>query len=96
MNERIMRTNELSERKNTYSFYETNVPNILGGYCCYNSFEKAVESGATKIYLVTSLRKANNLGIEVNALTKRIWRDLIWENKNSITKDGHLYCSLLH
>ena len=80
---------------NTYSYYETNVPNILGGYCVYNSFEEAVESGATKIHLLTFVRRDNNIGVKTNALAKLLWRDLIWENHNSISKHGHPYSSLV-
>ena len=73
-------------RHNTYSFYQTNHPNILGGYMTYNSFERArkdCEGGwGTAIYICTMVRRENNMGIEVNALAKMIWRDLIWEKKS--------------
>lgn len=73
-------------RHNTYSYYQTNHPNILGGYMTYNSFERArqaCEGGwGTEIYICTIVRRENNMGIEVNALAKMLWRDLIWEKKN--------------
>lgn len=73
-------------RRNTYSYYQTNHPNILGGWMTYNSFKaarEACEGGwGTKIYLVTNVRCDNNLGIKFwGALAKTMWRDLIWTKK---------------
>ena len=73
-------------RHNTYSYYQTNHPNILGGYMTYNSFEKArkdCEGGwGTAIYICTCVRGDNNIGIKTDALAKVLWRDLIWEKKS--------------
>ena len=74
-------------RSNTYSYYQTNHPNILGGYMTYDSFERArqaCEGGwGTAIYICTIVRLENNIGIEVkSALAKQLWRDLIWEKKS--------------
>ena len=71
-------------RHNTYSYYQTNHPNLLGGYMTYNSFERArqaCEGGwGTAIYICTCVRDDNNMGIKVkNALAKMLWRDLIWK-----------------
>lgn len=70
-------------KRNTYSYYQTNRPNILGGWNTYDTFEaarKACEGGwGTAIYLCTMVRSENNIGIKVEgALAKRLWRDLIW------------------
>ena len=73
-------------RKNTYSYYQTNHPNILGGYMTYDSFERArqaCEGGwGTAIYICTCVRGNNNIGIRTDALAKVLWRDLIWEKKS--------------
>lgn len=74
-------------RSNTYTFYQTNHPNILGGYMTYSSFERArraCEGGwGTQIYICTMVRRENNIGIKVNALAKMLWRDLIWQKKTN-------------
>ena len=73
-------------RHNTYSYYQTNHPNLLGGYMTYNSFERArqaCEGGwGTEIYICTIVRRDNNIGIRTDALAKVLWRDLIWEKKS--------------
>ena len=73
-------------RHNTYSYYQTNHPNILGGYMTYRSFEqarKACDGGwGTAIYICTMVRGDNNIGIKTDALAKMMWRDLIWEKKS--------------
>lgn len=73
-------------RNNTYTYYQTNHPNILGGYMTYNSFEQArrdCDGGwGTAIYICTMVRRENNLGIKISALCKLLWRDKIWEKKN--------------
>lgn len=67
---------------NTYSIYETNGRNLLGGAMTFENFRDAVESGATEIYIVTYISYNNNMGIKVNnALCKRLWRSLIWRKK---------------
>ena len=72
-------------RKNTYTYYQTDHPNILGGFMTYNSYEDArqdCEGGwGTKIFLCTMVRRDNTIGIKVDALCKTLWRDLIWEKK---------------
>lgn len=74
-------------RSNTYTYYQTNHPNILGGYMTYSSFEQArrdCEGGwGTQIYICTMVRRENNIGIKVNALAKILWRDLIWQKKTN-------------
>ena len=72
-------------RKNTYSYYQTNCPNILGGWNTYNTFEqarKACEGGwGTEVYLCTIVRRENKIGIKIEgALCKLLWRDLIWKS----------------
>ena len=68
---------------NTYTYFETDVPNILGGYCVYDSLERAIKAGARKIYLVTKVKSENNIGIKMPGyLCKELWRSLIWERKN--------------
>ena len=75
----------MATRHNTFSYYQTNHHNILGGYMTYNSFEearKACEGGCgTAIYICTIVRRENNIGIKVEpgALCKLLWRDCIWE-----------------
>jgi len=71
-------------RRNTYSYYQTNHPNILGGWMTYNTFKaarEACEGGwGTEVYVVTCVRRDNNIGINVEgALAKRLWRTLIWK-----------------
>lgn len=70
---------------NTYSYYQTNRPNILGGWNTYNTFEKAREAceggWGTEIYVCTMVRRDNNMGIRVDGLCKMLWRDLIWQKK---------------
>ena len=70
-------------RHDTYSYYQTNRPNILGGWNTYDTFEKAREAceggWGTAIYIVTMVRRENKIGINVEgALCKVLWRDLIW------------------
>lgn len=69
---------------NTYSYYQTNHPNILGGYNTYRSYEQArqaCEGGwGTAIYICTLVKRDNNIGINVgSALSKLLWRSLIWK-----------------
>lgn len=71
---------------NTYSYYQTNCPNILGGWNTYDTFEKArkaCEGGwGTAIYICTMVRSDNNIGVKVvGALSKLLWRSLIWQKK---------------
>jgi len=77
----------MERRRNTYSYYQTNYPNILGGYMTYSSLERAIQAceggRGTKVYICTIVRHNNNLGINVQgALCKMLWRDLIWQKKN--------------
>lgn len=78
----------MATRHNVFTYYQTNHPNILGGYMTYNSFEQArkdCDGGwGTEIYICTIVRRENNIGINVGgALCKLLWRDLIWK-KNGI------------
>jgi hypothetical protein len=57
-------------RSNTYSYYQTNHPNILGGYMTYRSFEQARQAReggwGTAIYICTMVRHDNNIGINTD------------------------------
>lgn len=71
---------------NTYTYYQTDRPNILGGYNTYDTFQQALEAceggWGTAIYVCTLVRADNNLGIKVvGALSKLLWRSLIWKKK---------------
>jgi hypothetical protein len=71
-------------RRNTYSYYQTNHPNILGGLMTYNDLSKAIDAckggWGTKVYVVTCVRRDNNMGIMVpDALSKELWRTVIWK-----------------
>ena len=71
---------------NTYTYYQTDRPNILGGFNTYDTFQQAREAceggWGTAIYVCTLVRADNKLGIKVaGALSKLLWRSLIWKKK---------------
>ena len=79
----------MATKHNVYTFYQTNHPNILGGYMTYNSFEDArkdCDGGwGTAIYICTIVRRENNIGISTNgSLSKMLWRDCIWSKTPNI------------
>jgi hypothetical protein len=69
-------------KTNCYTCYQTNVPNILGGYMTYPTLSAAMKSGANCVYAVTKVKKDNNLGIDTDGyLFKTLWRTLVYKHQ---------------
>lgn len=69
-------------KRNTYSYFVTDVPNALGGYFCYDNLSDAIKFCNRKVYVRTCVRRENNIGVEVkNALACELWMTLIYEKK---------------
>lgn len=66
-------------KNNTYTCYQTDVPNICGGFNTYNSLSMAIDRCKHHVFAVTKVKIDNNLGIDTNGyLFKTLWRTLIY------------------
>ncbi len=67
-------------KRNTYTYFRTDVGNILGGYNTYNNLSDAIKFCMHKVFVCTFVKRDNNIGIKVNnALAKLLWETCIYE-----------------
>lgn len=69
-------------KRNTYSYFMTDRPNILGGWCCYDKLSDAIKNCRRKVYVCTFVKNENNIGMKFEGyLSKLLWKTLIYEKK---------------
>lgn len=54
---------------------------MLGGYCCYSSLTEAIQKCINKVFVVTKIKRDNNLGIHCDhsVLSRELWKTLVYE-----------------
>lgn len=72
----------MKTKRNTYTLYQSDRPNIFGGYNTFSSPVDAIKDCRRYAVAITFVRNENNLGIDTKGnLAKEIWKFTFYEKR---------------